>query len=179
MLIGFHYCKHLWFAHFVIPLDQLHFLQLECYQVPLSCCFKQLWNDHQNCETRCVDFNYYPSSWVIMDQNWCGSEEPLEFFKCFFHLFCENKFLPLEFTLFSTFEHIWEGYSYLTKRINETAIEICKPEEFLNVFEWLREWPFYYGLNTTRVYWDTLLAHYESHAFNLYYIKNAFAKLNK
>ena len=114
-----------------------------------------------------------------MDQNWCGDEELLKFLKCFFRLFCENKFLLLEFTFFSALEYVWNVCGHPTKCINETAIEICKPKEFLNVFEWFWEWLFHHGFNTTRVYWDIFLAYYEPHELDLYGIKDAFAKFNK
>ena len=163
MLISFHYYKYLWLAHPVISLDWLHFLRPERHWVPLSYCLKQLWNNCWYCKARCIGFNHYSPSWVVMDQNWCGNKEPLEFLKCFLCLFCENKFFPFEFI---TFEYVWEACGHLTECINESAVEICKPEKLLNISEWSWEWSFYYGFNTTKIYWDTLLTHYKSYKLN-------------
>ena len=163
MLTGFHYYKYFWLVHLVISLDWLHLSWPERHWMPLSCCLKQLWNDRRYCKTGCIKLNHYSPSWAVMDQNWCGGKKPLEFLKRFFCLLYENKFLPLEFTFFSTFEHVWEACGHLTKHINELAVEIGKPKKLLNISEWFWEWLFYYGLNTTRVHWNILLAHYESY----------------
>ena len=161
MLTSFHYCKHLWLAQSVISLGRLHLSRPERHRMPLSCRLKQLQNDCQYGKTECIRLNHYLSSWVIIDQNWCSGEEPLEFLKRFFCLLHEKEFLPLEFIFFSALEHVWKACGHPTECINELAVEICKPEELLDVSEWFWEWLFYYGLNTARVYWDTFLAYNE------------------